>query len=343
MKITRKITALLILLTLLVSTATTAFAAGASPSDWAKDEVAEAIALGFVPERLQSDYQKPITRAEFAEVALLFVTMQYRLPLELFIRDYVPRNGDFESRTEFTDIDDVENSYFTVYACDLGIVEGRGDGIFDPHSPITRQEAATMLVRAYDVYFEAPDGFNVNMFTPDFTDYNEVADWAIYGVMLMANYQVMNGMGDGSFAPEETYTREQCYATFLRLYKNAPVSRYLKNVEPLFTPEEYVAGIYEQVLWGTVEYELETDEFYFIWYSLGGLPHGNHNNTLNVVYKGAEGGRNVLNLTNVVIEDFNLDETDYIVTFTLTRHYHTIPPATTAVTIDLRTFEITEI
>ncbi len=33
----------------------------------------------------------------------------------------------------------------------LGLVEGRGDGSFDPDGLITRQEAAVMLTRAYGV------------------------------------------------------------------------------------------------------------------------------------------------------------------------------------------------
>lgn len=54
-----------------------AFATDASPSSWAEEGVSKALALDFVPDDLIWDYQRPITRIEFAETAQHFVCLQY--------------------------------------------------------------------------------------------------------------------------------------------------------------------------------------------------------------------------------------------------------------------------
>ena len=41
-------------------------------SGWAKAEAAEAIEEGLVPEALQRDYQKPVTRRELAELSAYY-------------------------------------------------------------------------------------------------------------------------------------------------------------------------------------------------------------------------------------------------------------------------------
>ena len=59
----------------------------------------------------------------------------------------------------------------------------------------------------------------------------------------MALWKVMNGMDDGTFAPQANYTVEQCILTLLRLWENAPID---PNAAPLFTYEQALAMITEQ-------------------------------------------------------------------------------------------------
>jgi hypothetical protein len=66
----RRTLTLLIALTIIVTSAAPVCAAESIPSIWAQKEVNEAIQLGIVPERLQSDYQTPITREEYAELVV---------------------------------------------------------------------------------------------------------------------------------------------------------------------------------------------------------------------------------------------------------------------------------
>ena len=89
-----------------------AAAAADAPSAWANDEVYRALELGFVPEKLQGDYQKEITRAEFAEIAIYFLAVQYGYPanakggdgtgsnyqVENFLTDYCDKKNDRTGR-----------------------------------------------------------------------------------------------------------------------------------------------------------------------------------------------------------------------------------------------------
>jgi hypothetical protein len=117
----------------------------------------------------------------------------------------------------------------------LGLVQGRGNGLFDPEGLITRQEAAVMLTRAYGICGgKLPE----NTSETSFTDETETADWAKESARALSTWNVIKGMQDGSFSPNGHYTVEQCLVTLLRLYENAPVSRIKGNVKPLFTYEQ---------------------------------------------------------------------------------------------------------
>ena len=81
----------------------------------------------------------------------------------------------------FTDVP--ADSWFSSYvgtASHYGIVEGRGDGVFDPQGTINRQEAAVMTARAavlcgMDAALSA-DG--IRQYIAQFTDYIQVSKWA---------------------------------------------------------------------------------------------------------------------------------------------------------------------
>ena len=76
-----------------------------------------------------------------------------------------------------------------------------------------------------------------------FTDNEKIADWAKESVSAMASLNVMRDIGDGSFAPADDLTVEQCIVSFLRLYENAPVSRKNDNVKPLLTYEQGIEHV----------------------------------------------------------------------------------------------------
>jgi hypothetical protein len=179
---------------------------GASPSPWALDDVNEAIGRRFVPSGLQEKYQSNITRREFCAL------------VAKFLRASASRSGIGDrlgaaeaGESPFTDVDD---SAVTL-AFGLGVVNGIGDGLFNPDGDITRQEAAIMLANlsrgVLGVESEPPPiGYG---------DAGSVAEWAQSGVAFVTEHGIMSGVGENAFAPLNPYTREQSILTVLRLSK----------------------------------------------------------------------------------------------------------------------------
>jgi hypothetical protein len=162
-----------------------------NPSAWAKDIVAKAIEQGLVPENLQGNYTKPITRAEFCALAATL---------------YESRNGEITERSTFSDTKDVNVEKLA----SLGVVAGVGNGKFAPDRQITREQAATMLAALAGVL-----GKPIEESEPKFADNSDISSWAIPYVGKMQTSGIMNGTGHDRFSPQGSYTREQSITTML--------------------------------------------------------------------------------------------------------------------------------
>ena len=84
----------------------------------------------------------------------------------------------------------------------LNIMHGYTDGNFMADEPITRAEMATIAVRMLGVD---------NVFygdTPTYSDVNP-EHWAYSSVEIASGLEIINGMGDGTFAPKKVVTRAQ--------------------------------------------------------------------------------------------------------------------------------------
>ncbi len=92
------------------------------------------------------------------------------------------------------------------WAASTGIVMGY-DGSFHPDDVITREQMATMIYR----YAQSKGlGFTgAWMFLLDFSDRDQISEWAYEAVCWMTMNDVIHGMGDGTFAPKESATRAQ--------------------------------------------------------------------------------------------------------------------------------------
>ena len=165
------------------------------PSSWAQAQVNEAISAGLVPDALQSSYTTPATRSEFCALAAEL----YETVLDTEITE----------RATFTDTTDVNVEKMA----GLGVVNGVGNGQFNPSGQITRQEAAALLSRLAQVM-----GHPLSGQTPDYADAAEISAWAAEAVGQMQAAGIMNGIEGNRFAPRDPYTREQSIMTVLRLY-----------------------------------------------------------------------------------------------------------------------------
>ena len=168
---------------------------GEKPSSWAQNQVGLAIEAGIVPQSLQSRYTDTATRADFCA---LVVTL-----LEKYLGMTLP------AEETFSDTDDIN----VRKAATIGIVQGTGNGTFNPDAPLTREQAATMLERAYRVSLRYLQGGG----TGGFADSASVSSWAADAVAKMENSGIMTGVGSNQFKPQDPYSREQSIITMLRL------------------------------------------------------------------------------------------------------------------------------
>ncbi len=181
-------------------------------SDWARRELARAELFELIPDRLDgADMTANITRAEFAAVCV-------RVYEDLTETTIPP-----VSENPFSDTSDED--VLKAYA--IGAVNGTGESIFEPDALLTREQAATMLARVFkkkefDAWTLENDAqFPLNYTTEaDFSDEALISDWARDSVFFMAEKMIINGMGDGTFSPKGTATREQALLIAARMSDN---------------------------------------------------------------------------------------------------------------------------
>ncbi|MBR5239223.1 MAG: S-layer homology domain-containing protein [Clostridia bacterium] len=111
--------------------------------------------------------------------------------------------ADAKSTLSDVSADHWATSYIAT-AQQLGIVQGNADGTFGLGQKITRQDMAVMLYRTFKMLgIDLPEGTN------EFTDSNDIASYAKAAVSALEKQGIINGMGDGTFAPANNATRAQ--------------------------------------------------------------------------------------------------------------------------------------
>ncbi len=214
----KKILSIILMLLLIISSTPSLGA----PSDWAKAEVESASKLNLVPRDLEKDYQKSITREEFSSLVLkLYESLSNKVIVG-------------SSLNTFTDT----KNYDVLKVHKLGIVEGRGGGIFAPRDLISREEIAVMYFRMLKAIEPSLVSGSLSL---SFSDKDKISAWAIDEVSFMVNESIIEGMGSNLFNPKLTSTREQAIALSLRIHNNFPnilASKKLENNNPKLSPEE---------------------------------------------------------------------------------------------------------
>lgn len=116
----------------------------------------------------------------------------------------------------YTDV--APDSYYGGYvgwACDNGLLDGFGDGMFYPDEPIERQELAVLLYRFSGL---SQDGGETG-----FTDADRIDPWAAEAVTALKTADVVRGNAGGEFEPEGYTTRAEACAMLVRLVELVPV------------------------------------------------------------------------------------------------------------------------
>lgn len=107
-------------------------------------------------------------------------------------------------------------SYRINYEFDTGVYDRGRIYVprFDGNKPITREEMAALTMGFVSYWIKNYDEDEQIAFTTsdeemNFTDADEISSEYLNAIDAAYNYQIINGMGDGTFAPKETLTRAQ--------------------------------------------------------------------------------------------------------------------------------------
>ena len=113
----------------------------------------------------------------------------------------------------FTGFEDVFEDdwyyYYVKYCYEFGLMNGMGDGNFEPNGGATRGQVVTVLYRMAGEPEVAGE--------LSFTDVYE-ADWYYDAIAWAASEGIAQGMGDGTFAPNDNVTREQFLVFLYRFF-----------------------------------------------------------------------------------------------------------------------------
>lgn len=162
---------------------------------WAVNEIKSLSSKGIITGYDISIFkpENPVNRAEAATMIAKAVGLK-------------PVNG-----TSFKDVSSAywANGYINV-AKNAGIIDGRGNGYFEPTALITRAEISAMLTRAF--------ALKATSTSVKFNDIN--GHWAESSVIKVASSNLATGYDDGSFKPDANAKRSELAAFIYRAIGN---------------------------------------------------------------------------------------------------------------------------
>lgn len=164
---------------------------------WAEEAILYLYEKGIVSGKPDGSFMpnSNITRAEFVKMAVEAFGLTEK------------------AENIFTDVN--HDSWYADYvsrAYAAGLVKGNENNEFLPNANITRQDMVTILFRA--ISMDSEETLDVT-----FTDKEAIADYAYPSVKYFSGKGIVNGIGDGSFAPTRTATRAEAAMVFYKILK----------------------------------------------------------------------------------------------------------------------------
>ena len=159
--------------------------AWSNASPWATSELQQAADAGLIPDiLLGADMTKPISREEFAELAVLL---------------YEKTSNSSSEPVSPNPFKDTTNPQI-LKAYQLGIVKGMSATTFAPKTLINREQCATMLFRTLKAI--APAGDYSITGTKDFPDQKYISEFAADATKYMSKLGIIKGDAQGNFMPK---------------------------------------------------------------------------------------------------------------------------------------------
>ncbi len=164
---------------------------------WAAEAVAALAKRGIVTGVTEMTFEpdREITRAEFATLAVKALNLKSNIS------------------AGFTDVP--EGAWYAPFvnaAANAGLISGYA-GAFRPEEPITREEMAVVVMKAYALRGGKAEAGGLEQFR----DRGEISDWAAGSVAQAVKAGVIFGTTDDTFAPQENATRAQAAGMLWRM------------------------------------------------------------------------------------------------------------------------------
>jgi len=143
-----------------------------------------------------------VTRAEFVKMLVVALGIE-----------------NDKGTAEFSDVS--KNAWYYTYvasALENGLITGDEKGMFNPDGKISRQDICVILSRVMDKV-----GHPDETYDEIFKDNDEISAYAKTAVYRLHNVKVINGMGDGTFAPKNDATRAQTAKMIVSFLKGVGV------------------------------------------------------------------------------------------------------------------------
>ncbi|MBR5508355.1 MAG: S-layer homology domain-containing protein, partial [Clostridia bacterium] len=168
---------------------------------WAKDSIEYLLNYGVISESDDANFRPndSVKREEFVKMIVVALGVY-----------------DSKATTDLKDVDSSKWCYqYVASAQKLGLVKGNDKGAFGVGEEITREDMAVIISRALEILGFENDGVNSEIFADD----AQISGYAKDAVYMMKELGLINGMGDGNFAPKSTATRAQTAKMIFEMMK----------------------------------------------------------------------------------------------------------------------------
>ncbi|WP_409342821.1 S-layer homology domain-containing protein [Paenibacillus sp. MBLB4367] len=171
---------------------------------WARDDI-EKLAFEKVIEGMDDDHFLPdatVTRAQFtAMVARALKLHEAAAPIPF--ADVTPDSW-------------YRGIVSSAYAA--GLIKGMTESSFAPEKEITREQAATMIIRAGKYASEGALKEADSAYSLPFADAGSISEWAVKDIATAVRVGIINGRTADTFAPHDPATRAEAAVMVKRLF-----------------------------------------------------------------------------------------------------------------------------
>ena len=215
-------------------------------SDWAKESIDRAFNSYLLDSEKEYEFKTNISRLEFCD---LIFNLVVQTPYFVAWCEENPEGDGTEFPTfiekPFVDTNDEK----VLFLHHIGIINGKSETAFAPNDNLTREEAATIIVRMIDI----TTPMVATEVWYEYHDLSDISDWAMSSVQRISNLGFMKGVGENKFAPKDTYTTEQAVVTVVRVFD----ANFINWIAEIMKKEAGELGyVYENDTWNYVTYDM---------------------------------------------------------------------------------------